>query len=136
MAPPTAKRIAAPSIALAVRQRKGRAKKAKTASAPPPPNPTMRKGSRAELDGPVVLTVKVDVTAVPPVIADGCVAEQVGGSTAPAGLEVTEQAMTTVPVNPPPGVMVRVEVVALPGATAAGVVAVSARVGVGGGVIT
>ena len=45
----------------------------------------------------------------------GWLAEQVGGSTAPDGLEVIAQVIATVPVNPPAGVMVMVEVPVSPG---------------------
>lgn len=50
-----------------------------------------------------------------PEIAVGWLTAQVGGSTAPAGLLVTAHDIVTVPVNPPLGVIVIVEVVAPPG---------------------
>ena len=64
----------------------------------------------AGVDAAVVLTVSVAVTAPVPEIAVGAVAEQVGASTASAGLAVTAQVSVTVPVNPPVGVTVMVEV--------------------------
>jgi hypothetical protein len=90
-----------------------------TAAASVPPPPKVRKRSSglwsAAVEEPVVFTVSVAVTAVPPEIALGWPAEQVGGSTAPAGLDVTEQASATLPVNPPEGVMVIVDVPVDPG---------------------
>jgi hypothetical protein len=69
----------------------------------------------AAVEGAVVLIVTVEVTGLLPEIAAGCVAEQVGGSTAPVGLEVTAHASDTLPVNPPVGVTVMVEVAFVPG---------------------
>jgi hypothetical protein len=63
----------------------------------------------------VVLTVSVAVTAAVPEIAAGAVTEQVGISTAPAGLPVTAQVRATVPVKPPLGVIVTVDVPVFPG---------------------
>jgi hypothetical protein len=60
----------------------------------------------AGVDAAVVLTVSVAVTAPVPEIAVGAVAEQVGGSTADAGLAVTAQVSAKVPVKPPFGVTV------------------------------
>ena len=58
----------------------------------------------------VVVTVSTEVTApVPDTAGVAGFKPQVAGLTAPAG-PVTEQARFTLPVNPPAGVMVRVEV--------------------------
>ena len=59
--------------------------------------------------------VSVAVTAAVPAMAGGAVAEQVGTSIAPDGLEVTAQVRATLPVNPPLGVTVMVEVPLAPG---------------------
>jgi len=69
----------------------------------------------AAIEAAVVFTVSVEVTAPVPDIAAGCVAEQVGMSIAPAGLAVTAHVSATVPVNPPLGVTVIVEVPLAPG---------------------
>lgn len=66
------------------------------------------------MDGPVVLMVIVEVTASAAEMTAGGAAVHVGGSIAPAGLEVTAQARVTVPVKPPLGVTVIVEVVLPP----------------------
>jgi hypothetical protein len=69
----------------------------------------------------VVETVSVAVAAVAPVIATGVVEPKltVGGYCAPVGLEVIAAVSATLPVNPPVGVRVIVEVfpVVAPGAT-------------------
>ena len=62
-----------------------------------------------------VFSVSVDVTAADPEIAVGCVAVQVGSPTPPVPVAATVQASATLPVKPPPGVMVMVEVAELPG---------------------
>lgn len=54
--------------------------------------------------------VSLEVTAWVPKMAAGWETEHVGGLTAPAGLLVTAQERDTVPVNPPAGVIVMVEV--------------------------
>jgi hypothetical protein len=59
----------------------------------------------------------VEVTAPAPETTAGWAAVHVGGSIAPAGLEVRAQVNVTVPVKPPLGVTVMVEV-ALPPAAA------------------
>ena len=56
----------------------------------------------------------VPVTTCVLEIAAGCVTVQVGGSTAAAGLLVRAQASVTVPVKPPLGVTVIVEVAFAP----------------------
>ena len=62
------------------------------------------------------------MTAVVPAMAAGAVAVQVGTSTAPDEVEATAHVSATVPVKPPLGVMVTVEVVEFPGSMeAAGV---------------
>src|SRR5580658_4899296 len=63
-----------------------------------------------------VLMVSFEVTGRVPVIAAGCVVEQVGASTAPAGFAVTEHFSVTLPVKPPFGVTVMVAVALFPGA--------------------
>jgi hypothetical protein len=64
------------------------------------------------------LTVSVEVTAAVPVIEAGWLAEQAGASTAPVGPAPMAHATATLPVNPPLGVIVTVDVVEAPGATA------------------
>jgi hypothetical protein len=75
--------------------------------------------------------VSSDVTEAVPVIAAGCEALHVGGFVAPAGLEVMAQARATVPVKPPLGAIVTVEVVTEPWVTAAAVEAVIEYIGPG-----
>ena len=59
--------------------------------------------------------VTVAVTdCVSEIVAD-CVVEHVGTSAAPEGFEVTAQLRATLPVNPPAGVIVIVEVPLVPG---------------------
>ena len=58
--------------------------------------------------------VRVEVTAAAPEMAAGWETVHVGGSIAPAGLEVTAQATDTMPVKPPLGVIVTVEVALAP----------------------
>lgn len=76
--------------------------------------------TEAVVDGAVVLMVSVAVPAVAPVIFTGVVAPKlkVGKSRAPEGLEVIAAVSATLPVNPPLGVTVMVEVlpVVAPGA--------------------
>jgi hypothetical protein len=62
---------------------------------------------------PFVLTVSVALTACVPAMACGWLTEHVGGLTAPAG-PATAQVRATVPVNPPLGVMVIIEVAFAP----------------------
>jgi hypothetical protein len=64
------------------------------------------------------LTVSVEVTAAVPVIEAGWLTEQVGASTVPAGPAPIVHPTATPPVNPPLGVIVTVDVVEAPGATA------------------
>ena len=61
------------------------------------------------------MMVSVDVTAAVPEMAAGWEAVHVGGSMAPAGLEVTVQVTATVPIKPPLGAIVIVELVLIPG---------------------
>jgi hypothetical protein len=58
--------------------------------------------------------VSVAVTAAVPEMAAGMVAEQRGRSTAPDVLGATVHVSATLPVKPPLGVIVTVEVVGLP----------------------
>ena len=60
-----------------------------------------------------VLKVRVAVTG-PPEIGGGWVAVQVGASTAPDAVGPTTHVSATLPVNPPPGVTVTVEVAEAP----------------------
>jgi hypothetical protein len=69
----------------------------------------------AALDAAVVLTVSVAMTAVAKVIAGGAVTEHVGASAPPVGPAVMAQLRTTVPVKPPLGVIVMVDVAFGPG---------------------
>jgi hypothetical protein len=67
------------------------------------------------VDAAVVLIVSVDVTDSVPAMAAAAVVEQVGASTEPDGLEVIAQLSATLPVNPPLGVTVIVELPLAPG---------------------
>jgi hypothetical protein len=87
----------------------------------------------AAVELPVVLTVRVAVTADVPEIAAGCVTEHVGISLAPAGYDVRLQARATLPAKPPLGVIVIVELAGVPGTAFVTEVPVSANPGVGGG---
>jgi hypothetical protein len=68
--------------------------------------------ARAALVAAVVEMTRVAVPAVAPVIVTGLVEPKlnVGGYWAPEGLEVTAAVNPTLPVNPPAGVMVMVDV--------------------------
>jgi hypothetical protein len=59
--------------------------------------------------------VSVAVTGWVPEMATGWETEQVGALTEPDGAEVTAQVSATLPVHPPPGVTVMVEVPVAPG---------------------
>jgi hypothetical protein len=82
----------------------------------------------------VVTTVRVPVPTVSPVMLTGLVELKlkVGGATTPLGLVVTTAARVTLPVKPPVGVRVIVEVLpaVAPGAT---LTAVPLTVKLGGG---
>jgi hypothetical protein len=88
--------------------------------------------ARAELVGAVVEMVRVAVPAVAPSMLTGLVEPKlkVGGYWAPVGLEVTAAVSVTLPVKPPAGVTVIVEVLpdAAPGDTESAV-PVTAKVG-------
>jgi hypothetical protein len=58
----------------------------------------------------VVLTVSVAVTGALPVVAGGAVTEHVGASAAPTGPPEMAQLRATLPVKPPVGVIVMVDV--------------------------
>ena len=77
--------------------------------------------TRAALVAAVVVIVSVAVPAEVPVMLTGLVEPKlkVGGYWAPVGLEVTAAVSTTLPVKPPAGVTVMVEVfpVVAPGVT-------------------
>ena len=82
----------------------------------------MRLGrTRAALVAAVVVIVSVAVPAEVPVMLTGLVEPKLklGGYWAPVGLEVTAAVSTTLPVKPPAGVTVMVEVfpVVAPGVT-------------------
>ena len=85
--------------------------------------------TKAELVGAVVEMVRVAVPAVMPVMFTVPVEPKlnVGGYTAPVGLEVTAAARVTLPVKPPAGVTVTVEVFPLvaPGVTVTAVPAIA-----------
>jgi hypothetical protein len=87
----------------------------------------------AAVELPVVVTVRVAVTAEVPEIAAGCVREHVGRSVAPAGYDVRLQARATVPAKPPLGVIEIVELAGVPGTAFVTEVPDSANPGVGGG---
>jgi hypothetical protein len=72
--------------------------------------------------------VSIALTGWVPEIAGGWVTVQVGTSAAPDG-PVTAHVSATLPVKPPLGVTVMVDVVAPPAATAAAAVELSANVG-------
>jgi hypothetical protein len=59
--------------------------------------------------------VRAAVTAVVPVIAGGTVTEHVGASAPPTGPPVTAQVRDTLPVKPPLGLIVMVDVALGPG---------------------
>jgi len=80
--------------------------------------------------------VSVEVTAPVPEIAAGCVAEQVGILVAPVGLAVTAHVSATVPVNPPLGVTVIVEVALVPGDGTLTAVPLNVKLGVATGALT
>lgn len=74
--------------------------------------------------------MKVSAAIADPVpeIAAGCVTEQLGVPVAPAGLEVTAQLRVTLPVKPPLGDTVMVEVAVPPCMIVAGEVPLSEKV--------
>src|ERR1022692_2604690 len=92
--------------------------------------------TKAPVVAAVVDTVKVPVPAAAPVMLTGDVAPKlkVGGSVAPVGLDARTAVRVTVPVKPPLGVTVIVEVLAVvaPGLTVR--VPLLVRANVGGGV--
>jgi hypothetical protein len=106
-------------MVLQLRRRAGIVKSRRPATAIPPPTARNLSSGRlsAALVAAVVLTVRVEVTAVADVTLIGLVIVQVGASVAPLGLVVTEQLRVTLPVNPPAGVteMVDVLLVVAPG---------------------
>jgi len=73
------------------------------------------KWSLAVVDAAVVFTVSVAVTAAAPTIAGGLVTEHVGASAPSIGPPATAQLRATMPVKPPPGVIVMVDVALGPG---------------------
>ena len=105
-----------PSMLRHFRRLAGTPIKSRQARAAPPStyHGISRSLGRAEalVDGAVVLMVRVAVPAPAPVIFTGVVAPKlkVGESCAPEGPEVIEAVNATLPVNPPLGVIVTVEV--------------------------
>ena len=79
-----------------------------------------------------VVTVSVAVAACVPEIAAGWLTEHVGGAAAPDAPLLTAHASATLPVNPPPGATVIVEVVEPPGAMGPAAPAVTENEGVAG----
>ena len=73
--------------------------------------------------------VRVEVAGCVPVMAAGWLTEQVG-AVAPAGPLATAQASATLPVNPPPGVMVRFDVAEAPAAKGLMALPLSAKEGI------
>jgi hypothetical protein len=84
-------------------------------SAPPP---ALTKGPtgccRFAIEAAVVLTVSLEVTAWVPDMAAGADTAHVGGLAAPGGRPVTAHESDTLPLKPPTGVIVIVEVVEPP----------------------
>jgi hypothetical protein len=83
-------------------------------------------------DAAVVLMVSVAVTAAGPVIAGGTVTEHVGASAPPVGPPVTAQLRVTLPVKPPRGVIVMVDVPFGPGDAMVTAVLLSVKLGATG----
>ncbi len=94
-----------------LRERRGTPRRS-TANALPPARPTvlLNRFSSFAVVGAVVVTVSVAVTGSVPLIAETVPIEQAGVLLAPAGLLVIAHVNWTLPVNPPLGVTVRVEV--------------------------
>jgi hypothetical protein len=86
----------------------------------------------AAADAAVVLTVSVAVTGAPPVIAGGAVTEHVGVSAAPMGPPEAAQLRATLPVKPPVGVIVTVDVPLGPGAAMVTAALLSVKPGAAG----
>ena len=76
--------------------------------------------------------MRVAVTAVEPVMVGGAVTVHVGMYCPPLGLEVTAQVSATVPVYPPIGVTVMLDVAEAPGASLVMAIALSEKLGGGG----
>jgi hypothetical protein len=112
-----AKNTSSPNKVPHFRRRSGRQKKNSVASATPPEQVKIRFSGlwSAAVDAAVVLIVRLAVTAAVPEMAAGEMVEQVGTSTEPDGAAVTAHVSTTLPVNPPLGVIVMVEVPVAPG---------------------
>ena len=111
------------SCVIVLRRRMGNPKNSSDAMAiRAPPAPATRGGYCVRValwvaaDAAVVLMVSVAVTAAGPVIAGGTVTEHVGASAPPVGPPVTAQLRATLPVKPPLGLIVMVEVAFGPGA--------------------
>ena len=80
----------------------------------------------------MVLTVSVAVTDAVPVVAGGAVTEHVGASVAPMGPPETAQLRATLPVKPPVGVIVIVDVPLGPGDVMVTAVLLSVKPGAAG----
>lgn len=63
----------------------------------------------------MVVIVRVAATAAAPTMAGGVGTEHAGASIAPMGLPTTAQLRVTLPVKPPLGLMVMVDVTLVPG---------------------
>ena len=110
------------SCVIILRRRMGNPKNSSDAMAIKAPPAAASRGGycvRAALwvaaDAAVVLIVSVAVTAADPVIAGGAVTEHVGASAPPVGPPVTAQLKATLPVKPPLGLIVMVDVTLGPG---------------------
>ena len=127
-----------PSFVIVLRRRMGNPNQSSDAMATTePPIATPRGGCcagaagwlYAAADAAMVLRVSVAVTEVPPVIAGGAVTEHVGASAAPVGPPETAQLRATLPVKPPVGVMVMVDVPLDPGDAMVSAVLLSVKPG-------
>src|ERR1700756_2759798 len=110
--PTIAAKTRTPSSARQLRRRAGIPNSRRPAIVTPPP--TAKNLSRGRWRAPLVAAVEVIVIVVVtepvPVMLTVDGIEQVGVLVAPIGLLVSEQLMLTVPVNPPTGLTVMVEV--------------------------
>ena len=133
-----------PSCVMVLRRRRGNPDNSRDAMAITEPPIAMPRGGLwlratelplAAADAAVVLTVSVAVTAVAPVIAGGVVTEHVGASAPPMGPPVTAQLRATLPVKPPLGLIVMVEVPFGPGDAMVTAVLLKVKPGTGAGTL-
>ena len=143
--PPPQPRTAAPAIVSSRTPRRALQRRARTgihtrnaATTIPPARPvTAFEGlSSVAVVAAAVLTVSVAVAGALPVTETEAGTVQVGRSVAPDGLAVRVHVKATLPVNPPPGVTVRVEFPLPPGVSAATALILKVKLGVGGGAVT